>query len=71
MLAEPYILDYFGLDEKAGYSETAFEAASVSHPERFLLEPGEALLFEAHEQRYTCDELHYFMDRFFYLSLRC
>lgn len=72
MLKEPYVLEFLGLDEKAGYSESDLESAIISHIERFLLELGKGFLFEARQKRLTFDEDHYFLDLVFYNRLlRC
>ena len=72
MLKEPYVLEFLGLDEKSGYSETDLEAAIITHIERFLLELGKGFLFEARQKRFTFDEDHYFVDLVFYNRLlRC
>jgi predicted nuclease of restriction endonuclease-like (RecB) superfamily len=72
VLKEPYVLEFLGLDEKAGYSETDLESAIITHIERFLLELGKGFLFEARQKRFTFDEDHYFVDLVFYNRLlRC
>jgi predicted nuclease of restriction endonuclease-like (RecB) superfamily len=72
VLKEPYILEFLGLDEKAGYSESDLESAIISNLERFLLELGKGFLFEARQKRFTFDEDHYFVDLVFYNRLlRC
>lgn len=72
MLKEPYVLEFLGLDEKVGYSESDLESAIITHIERFLLELGKGFLFEARQKRFTFDEDHYFVDLVFYNRLlRC
>lgn len=72
ILKEPLVLEFLGLDEKAGYSETDLESALISHLEKFLLELGKGFLFEARQKRFTFDEDHYFLDLVFYNRLlRC
>lgn len=72
ILKEPYVLEFLGLDEKAGYSESDLESAIINHIERFLLELGKGFLFEARQKRFTFDEDHYFVDLVFYNRLlRC
>ena len=72
VLKEPLVLEFLGLDEKAGYSETDLESALISHLEKFLLELGKGFLFEARQKRFTFDEDHYFLDLVFYNRLlRC
>ena len=71
-LKEPYVLEFLGLDEKAGYSESDLESAIIGNLERFLLELGKGFLFEARQKRFTFDEDHYFVDLVFYNRLlRC
>ena len=72
ILKEPYVLEFLGLDEKAGYSESDMESAIIDQLERFLLELGKGFLFEARQKRFTFDEDHFFVDLVFYNRLlRC
>ena len=72
VLKEPYVLEFLGLDEKVGYSESDLESAIITNIERFLLELGKGFLFEARQKRFTFDEDHYFVDLVFYNRLlRC
>lgn len=72
VLREPYVLEFLGLDEKAGYSESDLETAIIDHLEHFLLELGKGFLFEARQKRFTFDEDHFFVDLVFYNRLlRC
>lgn len=72
VLKEPYILEFLGLDEKTGYSESNLETAIIDRIEHFLLELGKGFLFEARQKRFTFDEDHYFVDLVFYNRLlRC
>lgn len=72
ILKEPYVLEFLGLDEKAGYSESDMESAIIDQLEHFLLELGKGFLFEARQKRFTFDEDHFFVDLVFYNRLlRC
>ncbi len=72
VLKEPLVLEFLGLDERADYSEDDFEAALITHLEKFLLELGKDFLFEARQKRFTFDGDHYFVDLIFYNRLlRC
>ena len=72
VLKEPYVLEFLGLDEKAGYSESDLETALIDRLEHFLLELGKGFLFEARQKRFTFDEGHFFVDLVFYNRLlRC
>ena len=72
MLKEPYVLEFLGLDEQAGYSESDLESAIIDRLEHFLLELGKGFLFEARQKRFTFDEDHFFVDLVFYNRLlRC
>jgi predicted nuclease of restriction endonuclease-like (RecB) superfamily len=72
LLKEPYVLEFLGLDEKSGYSETDLELAIINKLEHFLLELGKGFLFEARQKRFTFDEEHFFVDLVFYNRLlRC
>ena len=66
------MLEFLGLDEKTGYSESDLESAIINKIERFLLELGKGFLFEARQKRFTFDEDHFFVDLDFYNRLlRC
>ncbi|MBL9113411.1 MAG: DUF1016 family protein [Verrucomicrobiaceae bacterium] len=72
LLKEPLVLEFLGLEEKAGYSENDLEQAIIDRLEHFLLELGKGFLFEARQKRFTFDEDHYFVDLVFYNRLlRC
>ncbi len=72
LFKEPYVLEFLGLQEKAGYSESDLESAIVTHIENFLLELGKGFLFEARQKRFTFDEEHFFVDLVLYNRLlRC
>jgi predicted nuclease of restriction endonuclease-like (RecB) superfamily len=72
VLNEPLVLEFLGLEEKSGFSETDLESALIDHLEKFLLELGKGFLFEARQRRFTFDEDHYFVDLVFYNRLlRC
>ncbi|MBI5360677.1 MAG: DUF1016 domain-containing protein [Planctomycetes bacterium] len=69
LLKEPYVLEFLGLDEKAGYSESDMEHALIDKLGQFLLELGKGFLFEARQKRFTFDEDHFFVDLVFYNRL--
>jgi predicted nuclease of restriction endonuclease-like (RecB) superfamily len=72
VLKNPLVLEFLGLDEKSGYSESDLESAIITHLEKFLLELGKGFLFEARQKRFTFDGDHYFLDLVFYNRLlRC
>ncbi|MEO6095206.1 MAG: PDDEXK nuclease domain-containing protein [Fibrobacteria bacterium] len=72
VLKEPLVLEFTGLDERAGYSETDLESALLTHMGKFMLELGKGFLFEARQKRFTFDGDHFFLDLVFYNRLlRC
>ena len=72
VLKNPLVLEFLGLDEQSGYSESDLESAIITHLEKFLLELGKGFLFEARQKRFTFDGDHYFLDLVFYNRLlRC
>jgi predicted nuclease of restriction endonuclease-like (RecB) superfamily len=72
LLKEPLVLEFLGLSEQAGYSESDLEAAVINPIGRFLLELGKGFLFEARQKRFTFDGDHFFVDLVFYNRLlRC
>jgi len=72
LFKEPLVLEFLGMEEHAGYSESDLESALLTHLEKFLLELGKGFLFEARQKRFTFDRDHYFLDLVFYNRLlRC
>ncbi|XZE18828.1 PDDEXK nuclease domain-containing protein [Pirellulaceae bacterium SH449] len=72
LLKNPLVLEFLGLDDRTGYTESDLESAIINHLERFLLELGKGFLFEARQKRFTFDGDHYFLDLVFYNRLlRC
>jgi predicted nuclease of restriction endonuclease-like (RecB) superfamily len=72
LIKQPLVLEFLGLDEKTGYSESDLETAIIDKLEHFLLELGKGFLFEARQKRFTFDSDHYFVDLVFYNRLlRC
>lgn len=72
LLKNPLVLEFLGLDEKSGYSESDLESAIIDKLEHFLLELGKGFLFEARQKRFTYGEEHFFVDLVFYNRLlRC
>lgn len=69
LIKEPYVLEFLGLKENSGYSESDLESAIIDKLENFLLELGKGFLFEARQKRFTFDEDHFFVDLVFYNRL--
>lgn len=68
----PYLLDFFGLEDRPFYSETDLEEAIITHLQKFLLEMGRGFCFEARQKRITFDNTHYRIDlAFYHRILRC
>jgi len=66
ILKNPLVLEYLGLDESSGYSESDLETAIISKLSLFLLEIGKGFLFEARQKRFTFDEKSFFVDLVLY-----
>ena len=66
VIKDPYVLEFLGLDEKPGYSETRLEQAVIDHLQQFLLEAGKGFCFEARQRRISFDNRHYRIDLVFY-----
>lgn len=72
VLKDPYVLEFLGLNEAPGYSETDLESAIIGRLQSFLLELGKGFLFEARQKRFTFGDEHFFVDLVFYNRLlRC
>jgi predicted nuclease of restriction endonuclease-like (RecB) superfamily len=72
LLKEPLVLEFLGMEERPGYSESDLEGRIIDKLEHFLLELGKGFLFEGRQRRFTFDDEHYFIDLVFYNRLlRC
>lgn len=69
VLKSPITLEFLGMEEKAGYSESDLESNIISKLQFFLLEMGKGFLFEARQKRFTFDEKHFFVDLVLYNRL--
>jgi predicted nuclease of restriction endonuclease-like (RecB) superfamily len=63
---DPYILEFTGLNEATGYTESQLEQSIIDNLQKFLLELGKGFLFESRQKRFTFDEDHFFVDLVFY-----
>jgi predicted nuclease of restriction endonuclease-like (RecB) superfamily len=61
-----YLLEFLGLEEKAGYSESDLEERIISNLQKFLIELGRGFCFEHRQKRITFDNTHYRIDLVFY-----
>jgi predicted nuclease of restriction endonuclease-like (RecB) superfamily len=62
MLKNPLVLEFTGLSERTGYSESDLETAVIDKLQDFLLELGKGFLFEARQKRFSFNEKHYKVD---------
>jgi predicted nuclease of restriction endonuclease-like (RecB) superfamily len=65
-IKDPYILEFIGLPEKSGYSESDLEQRLIDKLENFLLELGTGFTFVARQKRITFDEKNFRIDLVFY-----
>ena len=69
---DPYVLEFLGLKELPGYSESELESRIIDHLQQFLLELGTGFAFIGRQVRFTFDEEHFMVDLVFYKRLlRC
>jgi predicted nuclease of restriction endonuclease-like (RecB) superfamily len=66
IIRDPYVWEFFGLEERAVYSESDLEKAILNHLQQFLIELGTGFCFEARQKRITIDNTHYRVDLVFY-----
>lgn len=72
MIRDPYVLEFVGLAERPGYTESELESALLDHLQSFLLELGAGFCFEARQKRITVGNEHDYIDLVFYhRRLRC
>jgi len=69
ILKNPLVLEFLGMEERTGYSESDLESAIIDKLQTFLLELGTGFLFEARQKRFTFDEEHFLVDLVFYNRL--
>ncbi len=72
IIKQPTVLEFLGLEEQSGYSETDLETAIINKLQKFLLELGKGYLFEARQKRFSFNEDNFYVDLVFYNRLlRC
>ena len=72
MIESAHMLEFLGLDEAAGYSESDLEGRIIDKLEHFLRELGTGFLFEGRHRRFTFEDQHFYVDLVFYHRLlRC
>ena len=72
IIRDPYVLEFLGFPDNAGFRESDLEQALITHLQRFLLELGRGFTFEARQKRITFDGRHFYIDLVFYNYLmRC
>lgn len=72
LVKDPYVLEFTGLPERAGWQESDLEQALMDRLQEFLLELGSDFFFVARQKRLTIDGDHFYIDLVFYhRSLRC
>lgn len=72
LIRDPYVLEFVGLAERPGYTESELESALLDHLQKFLLELGAGFCFEARQKRITVGNEHDYIDLVFYhRRLRC
>jgi predicted nuclease of restriction endonuclease-like (RecB) superfamily len=72
VLKDPYVLEFLGLDESAGYSESDLESRIIDKLQHFLRELGTGFLFEGRQRRFTFEDQDFYVDLVFYHRLlRC
>lgn len=72
LVKDPYVLEFLGLEEKSGYSESDLETRIIDNLQTFLLKLGAGYTFVARQKRFTFNESHFRADLVFYNRLlRC
>lgn len=65
-IREPYTFEFLGLKAQDVITETDLEDALIRHLQKFLLEFGKGMCFEARQKRIVIDDDYYFPDLVFY-----
>lgn len=63
---DPYVLEFLGLKELAGFTEKDLESALIDHLQELLLEFGRDFCFVARQFRMTVANVHHYLDLLFY-----
>lgn len=72
LVRDPFVLEFTGLPERAGWQESDLEAVLVDKLQEFLLEMGSDFFFVARQKRLTIDGDHFYIDLVLYhRALRC
>ena len=72
LVKDPYVLEFLGLPESPGLSESELESRIIDQLETFLLEMGTGFTFVERQARLTFEEDHFYVDLvFFNRILRC
>jgi predicted nuclease of restriction endonuclease-like (RecB) superfamily len=72
LIKDPYVLEFTGFPEPAGFQESELESVLIERLQQFLLELGRDLFFVARQNRLTLDGDHFYIDLVFYhRTLRC
>jgi len=72
LIKDPYVLEFTGLPQSPGLSESDLEQALMDRLQAFLLELGRDFFFVARQKRITVDGDHFYIDLVFYhRRLRC
>lgn len=72
LVRDPFVLEFTGLPERAGWQESDLESALVDKLQEFLLEMGSDFFFVARQKRLTIDGDHFRIDLVLYhRALRC
>jgi len=69
ILKDPYVLEFLGIEESTGFSETELETAIINNLEKFLLELGKGFSFVARQKRISSGSDHFYIDLVFYNRL--
>lgn len=72
VLKNAYVLEFLGLEEKSGYTESDLETAIINKIEHFLLEMGKGFLYQGRQVRFSVDGEDFYIDLVLYNRLlRC
>lgn len=65
-IKNPAVLEFLGLPENKGYTESDLEQAIINHMQNFLLELGKGFSFVARQQLIRTDTSEFYIDLVFY-----
>ena len=66
LIKEPYVFEFFGLNDNDNYTERELEESIINHLKEFILEIGKSFSYVGRQIRITINGINYYIDIVFY-----